>query len=125
MDRQYRPVDWLFAGQRGPEVHLSIRTVQKVFARACEIAEIRKEMSVHSLRHAYATHLLEQGTDLRFIQELLGHSSSKTTEMYTYVTRVAARKVRSPIETSLVLAMGWKEVRFSLTSRRRSRPRNA
>ncbi len=76
---EYRPRKWLFPGVQ-PGRHLTERTVQKIFEQACEKAEIRKDVSVHSLRHSFATHLLEGGTDLRYIQELLGHVSSKTTE---------------------------------------------
>ena len=96
--RQYRPVDWLFPTQGHLDRHLTTRTVQKVFAAASQKARIQKKVSVHTLRHCYATHLLEQGTDLRLIQEILGHASSKTTEMYTHVGRRAIRKVPSPID---------------------------
>ena len=99
--RKYRPVDWLFLNQFHLTKHLSTRTVQTVFHEACRKAGITKEVSVHSLRHSYATHLLEQGTDLRFIQEILAHSSSKTTEIYTHVGRGAIRKIKSPMDDIL------------------------
>ena len=99
--RVYRPKDWLFSAQGKPDKHLSARTVQKVFTQAVKSAGILKDVSVHSLRHSYATHLLEEGTDLHLIQEIVGHASSKTTELYTHVGRGQIRKVRSPIDEIL------------------------
>ena len=75
-----------------PEKHISTRTVQAIFEQACEKTRITKEVSVHSLRHRFATHLLENGVDLRYIQDLLGHKSSKTTETYTHVSNKLFRK---------------------------------
>lgn len=92
-----RPVDWLFPGDIKGE-HLSERTVQRVFETACHAAGIKKHVSVHSLRHSFATHLLEGGTDLRYIQELLGHVNSKTTEIYTHVSEKDIRRIRSPLD---------------------------
>ena len=97
--REYRPEDWLFPSQQDAGRHLSVRTVQQVFSRTCKACGITKKVSVHSLRHSYATHLLEQGTDLRFIQEILGHVSVKTTQRYTHVGRGTIRKVISPIDS--------------------------
>jgi site-specific recombinase XerD len=96
--REYRPRDWLFPGAR-PGRHLHERSVQKVFGLAYEKAGIEKSVSVHSLRHAFATHLLERGTDLRYIQELLGHKSSKTTEIYTWVTKRDIGQIKSPLDS--------------------------
>ncbi len=89
--------NWLFPGQ-DYNSHLSIRSAQSVFIRAIEKTEIQKKVSIHSLRHAFATHLLEDGVDLRYIQELLGHKSSKTTEIYTHVTKVSINRLKSPID---------------------------
>jgi len=93
----YRPEKWLFEGQN-TEKHLSTRTVQVVFNNACNKANIAKEVTVHSLRHSFATHMLENGIDLRYIQELLGHQSSKTTEIYTHVSQKKIQQIKSPLD---------------------------
>lgn len=93
----YKLHTWVFPGH-DPREHISIRTAQKVFKQAVEKAKIQKDVSIHSLRHAFATHLLEQGVDLRYIQELLGHKSSKTTEIYTHVTRTDIKNIQSPLD---------------------------
>ena len=98
--RDYRPREFLFEGQNGRR-HYSERSVQAVFERAANDAEITKNVSVHTLRHSFATHLLEAGTDLRYIQELLGHSSSKTTEIYTHVSKKSIGKITSPLDRLL------------------------
>jgi integrase/recombinase XerD len=95
---QYRIRTWLFPGAR-PGRHLHERSVQKVFAQACARAGITKSASVHTLRHSFATHLLEAGTDLRYIQELLGHRSPKTTEIYTHVSQRSLSRIQSPLDT--------------------------
>ena len=95
--RRYRPVLYLFEGQRQGDRY-SATSVEKVFRMACQKAGIKKEITLHGLRHSYATHLLEAGTDLRYIQELLGHKSSKTTEIYTHVTEKSIQKIRSPFD---------------------------
>jgi integrase/recombinase XerD len=92
----YHPVIWLFEGQTGGSY--SSESVYRVFKEALKRAGIRKEVGVHSLRHSYATHLHENGLDIRYIQELLGHKSTKTTEIYTHVSRRNLVAVRSPIE---------------------------
>ncbi|NLD94724.1 MAG: tyrosine-type recombinase/integrase [Fibrobacter sp.] len=76
---------------------LSRRTIEKIFENACIKAGIDSRGGIHSLRHSFATHLLEQGVDLRYIQELLGHASSKTTEIYTHVAMHKLVAIRSPI----------------------------
>jgi site-specific recombinase XerD len=72
--------------------------LSKVFDQACERAGIKKDVSVHDLRHSFATHLLESGVDLRYIQELLGHTNSKTTEIYTHVSTRSLGEIRSPLD---------------------------
>ena len=95
--RDYKPDKWLFAGQE-PGSHISIRSIQKMFENAIARSGINKEVSVHSLRHSFATHLLENGTDIRYIQELLGHEHTKTTMIYTKVSNSALRKIKSPLD---------------------------
>ncbi|HOY33455.1 MAG TPA: site-specific integrase [Bacteroidales bacterium] len=94
--KQYQPKMWLFEGQRGEQYSES--SIQHVFRRACTNAKIMKKATVHTLRHSFATHLLERGTDLRYIQELLGHSSSKTTEIYTHITHKGMEQIKSPLD---------------------------
>jgi integrase/recombinase XerD len=88
---------WLFPGDREGE-HLATRTVQKVVAAARVRARIAKRVTPHTLRHSFATHLLEAGTDLRYIQELLGHASSRTTEVYTHVSNRDLARIRNPLD---------------------------
>jgi len=98
--KQYHPSEFLFEGWEGRS-HYSERSVQSIFKRALRKAGIRKDVGIHSLRHSFATHLLEAGTDLRFIQELLGHRSSKTTEIYTHVSSRTLGKILSPLDNAL------------------------
>jgi integrase/recombinase XerD len=91
------PREWLFPGAR-PDRPLSARTVQKVISRAARRAGIEKRLTPHTLRHSFATHLLEQGIDLRHIQELLGHASPSTTQIYTHVSRRDLAHIRSPLD---------------------------
>ncbi len=92
----YQPSKYLFEGQYGGRY--SAKSVQNIVKKAVSSAGISKHATVHTLRHSFATHLLENGTDLRYIQELLGHQSSKTTEIYTHVSRKSIAKIRSPLE---------------------------
>lgn len=88
---------WLFPGGRKGR-HLTTRSVQKTVARAAARAKIRKRVTPHVLRHSFATHLLEAGTDLRYIQKLLGHASSRTTEIYTHVSNRDLSRIRNPLD---------------------------
>lgn len=90
----YRPKEWLFEGRYGGQY--SISSVQAVFKRAMKSANINKRVGIHGLRHSYATHLLESGANLRVIQELLGHHSIKTTQIYTHVSEKP--QVKSPLD---------------------------
>ncbi len=92
----YKPKIWLFEGAEG--MQYSKRTIQLVMQDSVKKAGIIKKVSVHSLRHSFATHLLEGGTDLRYIQSLLGHGSSKTTEIYTHITTKGFDQIKSPLD---------------------------
>lgn len=93
-----RPKKFLFEGQTPGEPYPS-RTAQKVFQRAKEKAGIRKNVSFHSLRHSFATHLLEKGIDIRYIKEILGHFSITTTERYLHVARKKLISIESPLDS--------------------------
>ncbi|MFW5852105.1 MAG: tyrosine-type recombinase/integrase [Bacteroidota bacterium] len=93
---EYKPQNWLYNGQFGGRY--SATSLSNVFKKALEKAQIHKPYTLHCLRHSFATHSLEQGVDLRFIQSLLGHSSSRTTEIYTHVTNKQLLKITSPGE---------------------------
>jgi site-specific recombinase XerD len=95
--RERPPGTWLFGGQK-PGSHLSVRSAETVFKNACMKAGIDKEVSIHCLRHSFATHLLEGGTDIRYIQELLGHAHTKTTEIYTHVAKRDFLRLKSPLD---------------------------
>jgi site-specific recombinase XerD len=95
--KEYRPSGWLFAGKTESEP-LSVSSVQKVFEKALLRAGIKKPASVHTLRHSFATHLLEAGTDLFHIQHLLGHTSLKTTAVYLHLSRKGMGDLASPVD---------------------------
>lgn len=87
--------NYIFESERGGK--LTTRSAQKVFGNALKKTGIKKDASFHSLRHSFATHLLENGTDIRYVQELLGHNNIRTTQIYTQVTSPAIRNIKSPL----------------------------
>ena len=93
----YKPVNWLFEGQNKGEQYTA-ESLQNVLKQALTKVKNTKPVTLHWLRHSYATHLLEAGTDLRYIQELLGHKSSRTTEIYTHVSTKSVQKIKSPFD---------------------------
>jgi site-specific recombinase XerD len=94
----YAIEDWLFPGQ-GASPHLSVRSAQNIFNKALDKAGIQKPgLSIHSLRHTFATHLIENGTDIKYIQTLLGHASLRTTERYTHIARRDVLRIQSPLD---------------------------
>ena len=95
--KEYKPSIYLFNGQGRPQYNA--QSLRKVLKSSCRKAGIHKTITVHSLRHAYATHLMEQGVGVRVIQELLGHNSIKTTMIYTHVTKPHLQKIPSPLDT--------------------------
>jgi site-specific recombinase XerD len=95
--REYRPSDWLFPGKPATRP-LSVSSVQRVFEKVLLRARVKKPASVHTLRHSFATHLLEAGTDLYHIQRLLGHTTLKTTAVYLHLSRKDLGDVTSPVD---------------------------
>jgi integrase/recombinase XerD len=93
----FKPKNYLFEGQTAGNPYDS-RSLQQVLKQALTKAGTTKPVTLHWLRHSYATHLLESGTDLRYIQELLGHGSSKTTEIYTHVSTKNIQQIKSPFD---------------------------
>ncbi len=98
--REYKPKKYLIEGQNGGKY--SPTSIANILKKAALKAGIRKNVTPHMLRRSFATHLLEQDTDLRYIQELLGHSSSKTTGIYTHVSKRAIDKINNPIDDFFV-----------------------
>lgn len=99
--RKYRPADWLFSGWN-KDAPISISSLQGIFEKAKKLAGITKPASTHTLRHSFATHLVEAGTDLHRVQLLLGHASPKTTTIYLHVSRRSLAQVVSPLDSDPV-----------------------
>lgn len=93
----FKPEKYLFEGQEKGTKY-DARSLQQVLKQSLARTTIKKPVTLHWLRHSYATHLLENGTDLRYIQEILGHNSSKTTEIYTHVSTKSIQKIKSPFD---------------------------
>ncbi len=94
--KMYKPGEYLFTGQMGGKY--SSRSAQKVLKEATRKAGIKKKVTLHTLRHSFATHLLENGTDIRYIQSLLGHASPKTTQIYTHITTKGIDQIQNPLD---------------------------
>jgi integrase/recombinase XerD len=99
-----QPSDWLFPGYR-PEHYLSPRTLGRACIEAARAAGLRKHVTMHTLRHSFATHLLESGIDIRTIQKLLGHKRLETTTIYTHVTEARIRSTPSPLDLLASIAL--------------------
>lgn len=95
--KEYKPNSYLFEGQYGEKY--SARSIQQIFNNAVKKAKIKKKVSVHTLRHSFASHLLDSGTDIRFIQQLLGHKHLSTTQIYTHINPTSVRKIKSPFDS--------------------------
>ena len=95
--RRYKPKEWLFEGQSRDAI--STRTVEAVFKQALVKSKVQKKVGIHSLRHSFATHLLEQGVALPIIQQMMGHKSLKTTSGYLHVQEYSVQGVKSPLDT--------------------------
>ena len=95
--KKYRPTEWLFDGQKKDD-HITTNSIQQLFYKAKKLARITKPASVHTLRHSFATHLIEAGTSLHHVQLLLGHRSPTTTTVYLHVSRLNLAQVTSPLD---------------------------
>lgn len=95
--KEYKPKTYLFEGQFGEKY--SARSIQQIFNNAVKKIKIKKKVTVHTLRHSFASHLLDNGTDIRFIQELLGHKHLSTTQIYTHINPASVKKIKSPFDS--------------------------
>lgn len=94
--KEYKPVKWVFESYNNSQY--STRSIDKIIKKSAKNAGIIKNISAHILRHSFATHLLERGTDIKYIQKLLGHDSIRTTEIYTHITKKGFEKIKSPLD---------------------------
>ena len=94
--KEFKPKVYLFEGQGNDQYSSS--SAQSVLRRSVQVSGIKKKVTLHTLRHSFATHLLENGTDIRYIQELLGHNSPKTTMIYTHVTENSLKNINNPFD---------------------------
>lgn len=94
---EYKPINHLFQGQTKDEY--SAKSIQNVLKKALQKCRITKKITVHSLRHSFATHLVEQGTDIRVIQEILGHNDIRTTQIYAHISSANISKVNNPFDS--------------------------
>ncbi len=94
--KAYTPKEYIFEGQKGGRY--SPQSVQSAFKSALKRSGIKKKATVHTLRHSFATHLLDEGTDIRYIQELLGHKRLETTQIYTHISSYSINKIKSPAD---------------------------
>lgn len=92
----YKPKKYIFEGQKGGKY--TARSAENILKKALKDSKINKNASLHTLRHSYATHLIEQGTDIRIVQELLGHKNIKTTQIYTHITDIRKLKIQNPFD---------------------------
>lgn len=95
--KYFRPIDWLFPGE-DKDKPLTTRSVERVMDKAAQKAGITKPVTVHTLRHSFATHLLESGVDIYYIQRLLGHTNIKSTSIYLHMTNMKLRNIKSPLD---------------------------
>ena len=94
---KYKPIYYLFEGDKKGSPY-SFTSMAMVLKRAAKGAGIRRQVTMHTLRHSFATHLLEDGVDIKYVQELLGHEHVTKTQRYTHITNTALKTIKSPLE---------------------------